>query len=87
MTENVVAASESRRTFGGELERSPRAPALWLAAGRSARSIGVGLVGVGALVGAWYLATLFVSRTAIPLPQDVVSRIVDWFQTAPQLAS
>jgi ABC-type nitrate/sulfonate/bicarbonate transport system permease component len=46
----------------------------------------LGLLGVVLLLGLWWLLTLVVSRTALPLPQDVARRIGDDFLSAPELA-
>lgn len=45
------------------------------------------LTGLLGLVGLWYLATTFVSRTLLPLPHDVAARIGQWFGSAPALQS
>ena len=52
-----------------------------------ARSIDpLGLVGVLLLLGVWWLMTLVVSPTELPLPQDVFARIRENFLGAPELA-
>lgn len=45
----------------------------------------LGLVGVALLIGLWYLASLVVSRTMLPLPHDVLTRISDEFTSSLQL--
>jgi ABC-type nitrate/sulfonate/bicarbonate transport system permease component len=65
--------------------RSPRVQARGLLA--LARSVDVlGLLGVVLLVGVWYALTAVVSRTALPLPQNVAARIGHDFFGAPELA-
>ena len=54
---------------------------------RAARSVDpLGLVGLVLLVALWWLLTLVVSRTQLPLPQDVFARVRDDFGSAPELA-
>ena len=54
---------------------------------RAARSADpLGVVGLLLLLGFWWLMTLVVSRTELPLPQDVFARIGQDFRGAPELA-
>lgn len=54
---------------------------------RWARSVDVfGLLGLVLLVVSWWLVTRVVSRTAVPLPQDVFRRVGEDFFGAPELA-
>jgi len=54
---------------------------------RWARSVDVfGLLGLVLLVASWWLVTRVVSRTAVPLPQDVFRRVGEDFFSAPELA-
>jgi ABC-type nitrate/sulfonate/bicarbonate transport system permease component len=54
---------------------------------RAARSADpLGVIGLFLLLGFWWLMTLVVSRTELPLPQDVFARIGQDFGSAPELA-
>jgi len=46
----------------------------------------LGVLGLALVLGFWWLMTLVISRTALPLPQDVFARIADDFGGAPELA-
>lgn len=62
-------------------------PKPWTGLLRWVRSVDVfGLLGLVLLVAVWWALTRMISRTALPLPQDVFQRVGENFFSAPELA-